>query len=175
MVARRQVVRLYRRWSQPGRSVQISRRLPRRRRELRRYSVSGNGTGRKLQLTNDVSNMYQDGQAEEIVGAWMAARECRDEIVLTAFVLLHSSIVCTDGLVRKYTYCYHPKAAYSRGQLNFQGNNAKSLYLSFESSLKRLQTSYIGKHISTAPQKPADDPKISFTSTSGTTRPRSLR
>ena len=46
---------------------------------------------------------------------------------------------------RKYTYCYHPEAAYSRGQLNFQGNNAKSMFLSFQSSLKRLKTEYIGE------------------------------
>lgn len=30
--------------------------------------------------------MYQDGEAEELVGAWMEARSCRDEIVLAARV-----------------------------------------------------------------------------------------
>ena len=30
--------------------------------------------------------MYQDGEAEEIVGDWMKTRDCRDEIVLAAYV-----------------------------------------------------------------------------------------
>ena len=47
----------------------------------------------------------------------------------------------------KYTYCYGLEASYARGQLNFQGNNSKSLHLSIESSLKRLKTDYIGASI----------------------------
>jgi aryl-alcohol dehydrogenase-like predicted oxidoreductase len=44
----------------------------------------------------------------------------------------------------KYTYCFDSHIAQTRGQLNFQGNNSKSLYTSFQSSLKRLKTEYIG-------------------------------
>lgn len=74
----------------------------------------------------DTANVYQDGQSEEWVGEWMAARGNRDQMVLAT----------------KYSGNFrgaHKAEIHS----NFVGNNAKSLKLSLEQSLKNLQTSYI--------------------------------
>ncbi|KAL4895872.1 sterigmatocystin biosynthesis dehydrogenase stcV [Aspergillus ambiguus] len=74
----------------------------------------------------DTANTYQNGQSEVWVGEWMAARNNRDEIVLAT----------------KYTSPWktHVKGAI---QANFGGNGTKSMRLSVEDSLRKLQTSYI--------------------------------
>jgi len=74
----------------------------------------------------DTASGYQDGQSETIVGEWMASRVNRDEIVLAT----------------KYTTAYmtHHK---NRIQSNYGGNNAKSMKVSVDASLRKLQTSYI--------------------------------
>lgn len=75
----------------------------------------------------DTANNYQSEESELWIGEWMAARENRDEIVLAT----------------KFTTCY-PKAGSEKNiKSNYQGNHAKSLRVSFESSLKKLQTDYI--------------------------------
>ncbi|BCS01990.1 aldo/keto reductase [Aspergillus luchuensis] len=74
----------------------------------------------------DTASGYQEGQSEILVGEWMAERKNRDEIVLAT----------------KYTTAYmtHHKEAI---QSNYGGNNAKSMKVSVEQSLRKLQTSYI--------------------------------
>jgi aryl-alcohol dehydrogenase-like predicted oxidoreductase len=74
----------------------------------------------------DTASSYQDGESETWLGEWMKARENRDEIVLAT----------------KFTspYMKHLK---HKTQSNYGGNNAKSLKISVEQSLKKLQTTYI--------------------------------
>lgn len=82
------------------------------------YSAGGNFI--------DTANAYQGGQSEEWLGEWMAQQGNRDEIVLAT----------------KYTTPQHTMEK-GRIQANFGGNNAKSMKLAIEESLKRLQTTYI--------------------------------
>lgn len=74
----------------------------------------------------DTANGYQAGQSEIWVGEWMASRGNRDQIVLAT----------------KYTTGYqgHHK---DKIQSNFGGNGSKSMKLSVEASLRKLQTNYI--------------------------------
>jgi aryl-alcohol dehydrogenase-like predicted oxidoreductase len=74
----------------------------------------------------DTANGYQNGESEMWLGEWMAARKNRDDIVLAT----------------KYSSAYqlHEK---QKIQSNYGGNGTKSLRVSVETSLKRLQTSYI--------------------------------
>jgi aryl-alcohol dehydrogenase-like predicted oxidoreductase len=74
----------------------------------------------------DTANGYQNGESEIWLGEWLTLRKNRDEIVLAA----------------KYstTYKSHEKG---KIQSNYGGNGTKSLRVSAEESLKKLQTSYI--------------------------------
>ncbi|KAJ6139837.1 hypothetical protein N7471_006323 [Penicillium samsonianum] len=74
----------------------------------------------------DTANNYQFEESEKWLGEWMEVRGVRDQIVLAT----------------KYTspYRMHNK---SEIQANFVGNNAKSLKLSVDASLKKLRTDYI--------------------------------
>lgn len=57
----------------------------------------------------------------------MAARKNRDEIVLAT----------------KFTTCFPDPRKAPRQKINFAGNHTKSLHVSVEASLKKLQTDYI--------------------------------
>lgn len=74
----------------------------------------------------DTANNYQNEDSEAWLGEWMEARGVRDEIVLAT----------------KYTspYRLHNK---SQIQANYVGNNAKSLKVSVEASLRKMKTDYI--------------------------------
>lgn len=74
----------------------------------------------------DTANVYRAGESEMWLGEWMKKRGNRDGIVLAT----------------KYTSLDEQRA---EGQIpvNFIGNNAKSMKLSVDASLERLQTSYI--------------------------------
>jgi aryl-alcohol dehydrogenase-like predicted oxidoreductase len=74
----------------------------------------------------DTANGYQEGQSEILLGEWMAERQNRDEMVLAT----------------KYTtgYMGHHK---EKIQSNYGGNGAKSMKVSVDRSLRKLQTSYI--------------------------------
>jgi aryl-alcohol dehydrogenase-like predicted oxidoreductase len=74
----------------------------------------------------DTANAYRDGQSEEWLGEWMKSRGNRDEIVLAS----------------KYTSNYQGHEN-SKIQSNYSGNNIKSMKLSLEASLKKLQTNYL--------------------------------
>lgn len=75
----------------------------------------------------DTSNNYQAEESETWIGEWMAERKNRDQIVLAT----------------KYTTFYPSGKNNEKIRVNFQGNHAKSLRVSVEASLKKLQTDYI--------------------------------
>lgn len=74
----------------------------------------------------DTGNDYQEGRSEMLVGEWMTSRDNRDEMVLAT----------------KYSTAY---MAHHRDKIqsNYGGNGAKSMRVSVEHSLRKLQTSYI--------------------------------
>jgi aryl-alcohol dehydrogenase-like predicted oxidoreductase len=74
----------------------------------------------------DTANGYQDGESEEWLGEWLTSRKCRDEMVIAT----------------KYSSAYR-KHEKEKIQSNFGGNGTKSLRVSVDNSLKKLQTSYI--------------------------------
>lgn len=73
------------------------------------------------------ANVYQNGESETIIGEWMKERDNREEIVLTT----------------KYTSAWQLANPEAKIQSNFGGNNKKSMRAAFESSLQRLQTTYV--------------------------------
>lgn len=74
----------------------------------------------------DTASNYQNGENEMWIGEWMEKRGIRDEIVLAT----------------KYTSPWR-KHNENELQANYVGNNAKSLKVSVEASLKKLKTDYI--------------------------------
>jgi aryl-alcohol dehydrogenase-like predicted oxidoreductase len=77
----------------------------------------------------DTANNYQWEESETWIGEWMAERGNRDEMVIAT----------------KFTAFYPAaeKAEKLSIRSNFQGNHSKSLKLSLEASLKKLQTTYV--------------------------------
>ena len=73
------------------------------------------------------ANGYQAEESETWLGEWMTKTGRRDEIVLAT----------------KYSSGYKTISGPALMQSNFGGNSAKSLHVSVEASLKKLQTSYI--------------------------------
>ncbi|KAL3476595.1 NADP-dependent oxidoreductase domain-containing protein [Aspergillus californicus] len=76
----------------------------------------------------DTANCYQDEQSEEWIGEWMETRKNRDQMVIAT----------------KYTNGY--RAAHFDEQplqSNYVGNSIKSMHLSVNASLEKLQTNYI--------------------------------
>ena len=73
------------------------------------------------------ANGYQAEESETWLGEWMTKTGRRDELVLAT----------------KYTSGYKNFTEPERIQANYGGSSAKSLHLSVEASLKKLQTSYI--------------------------------
>lgn len=77
----------------------------------------------------DTANNYQSEQSEIWIGEWLAARpDVRDQMV-----------IATKYTTNSNTHRGHDKIV----QVNFGGNNAKSMRLSIDRSLKNLQTNYI--------------------------------
>jgi len=75
----------------------------------------------------DTSNNYQNEQSEAWIGEWMAARKIRDQIVIAT----------------KFTTAYRAHELGQAQAVNYSGNHRKSLHLSSQDSLKKLQTDYI--------------------------------
>lgn len=75
----------------------------------------------------DTANGYQHEQSEEWIGEWMAERNNRDQIVLAT----------------KYTSDFRSHALGKGKVPNAAGNHRKSLHMSVQASLKKLQTDYI--------------------------------
>ncbi|CAK5265823.1 unnamed protein product [Mycena citricolor] len=74
----------------------------------------------------DTANGYQDETSEMFIGEWMEQRGIRDQIVLST----------------KFTMNFKARQNVQH-QVNYAGNNRKSMTLSVEASLKKLRTSYI--------------------------------
>jgi aryl-alcohol dehydrogenase-like predicted oxidoreductase len=74
----------------------------------------------------DTANSYQDEESEIWLGEWLSSRGNRDEIVLAT----------------KFTTGYKTHQR-EKIQSNYGGNGTKSLRVSVELSLKKLQTDYI--------------------------------
>ncbi|KAK1145723.1 hypothetical protein N8T08_003961 [Aspergillus melleus] len=74
----------------------------------------------------DTANGYQNEESEMWLGEWVASRKNRDQLILAT----------------KYSAGFK---GYEKGiiQSSYVGNGAKSMRLSLEASLKKLQTSYI--------------------------------
>ncbi|PWY92856.1 sterigmatocystin biosynthesis dehydrogenase stcV [Aspergillus heteromorphus CBS 117.55] len=76
----------------------------------------------------DTANAYQDEQSEEWIGEWMKKRGNRDQMVIAT----------------KYTTGYRRAHVTTEPiQSNYVGNSVKSMHLSVNRSLQKLQTDYI--------------------------------
>ncbi|KAJ7084654.1 Aldo/keto reductase [Mycena belliarum] len=75
----------------------------------------------------DTSNHYQDETSEMFVGEWAEKRNIRDQLVIAT----------------KYTTNYKARQPEFGKQVNYTGNNIKSMHVSVEASLKKLRTTYI--------------------------------
>ncbi|KAL5115090.1 hypothetical protein ACEQ8H_007005 [Pleosporales sp. CAS-2024a] len=75
----------------------------------------------------DTANNYQNEESEIWLGEWMTSRKNRDSIVLAT----------------KFTTCFPDPATRPHMAANYAGNSTKSLRVSVEASLKKLQTDYI--------------------------------
>ncbi|UPK95699.1 hypothetical protein LCI18_006634 [Fusarium solani-melongenae] len=75
----------------------------------------------------DTASSYQGEESEKWLGEWLSKTRRRDEFVLAT----------------KYTGNFKSRSESTRQQSNFGGNGSKSLHLSVEASLKKLQTTYI--------------------------------
>ncbi|KAH9818510.1 NADP-dependent oxidoreductase domain-containing protein [Melampsora americana] len=75
----------------------------------------------------DTANGYQDEESERWIGSWMKERKNRDQIVIAT----------------KFTSFYRGNDPATKIRVNYGGNATKSLRLSVEDSLKKLQTNYI--------------------------------
>ncbi|OCL14398.1 norsolorinic acid reductase [Glonium stellatum] len=75
----------------------------------------------------DTSNNYQGEESETWIGEWMAKRGVRDQMVVAT----------------KFTTCFPANHRRPELKINYAGNSSKSLRISIEESLKKLQTNYI--------------------------------
>jgi len=75
----------------------------------------------------DTANNYQAEESEIWIGEWMKERNNRDQMVIAT----------------KFTTCFRAGHHDKEIIINSTGNGTKSLHLSLEASLKKLQTSYI--------------------------------
>ncbi|KAJ5492418.1 Aldo/keto reductase [Penicillium expansum] len=78
----------------------------------------------------DTANNYQNEESEKWIGEWIVQRQNRDEIVLAA----------------KFSSSYKNHEA-GRVQSNYGGNGSKSIRVSLDLSLQKLQTSYIDLYL----------------------------
>ncbi|KAF9041389.1 NADP-dependent oxidoreductase domain-containing protein [Panaeolus papilionaceus] len=75
----------------------------------------------------DTANNYQDESSEEFIGEWAEKRGIRDQLFIAT----------------KYSTNYKRGSKDIAQKIMYTGNNAKSLHLSVEESLKKLRTNYI--------------------------------
>jgi aryl-alcohol dehydrogenase-like predicted oxidoreductase len=78
-------------------------------------------------LMRSSANNYQNEESETWLGEWMAQRKNRDSIVIAT----------------KFTTLFPSHQTKPRQTVNHAGNSTKSLRVSVEASLKKLQTDYI--------------------------------
>ncbi|KAI3397655.1 hypothetical protein diail_10526 [Diaporthe ilicicola] len=75
----------------------------------------------------DTANHYQNEESETYIGNWITARKNRDLLFLAT----------------KFTNSFRAHELGPHKAVNYGGNNKKSLFLSVEASLRKLQTTYI--------------------------------
>lgn len=76
----------------------------------------------------DTANSYQNEESEMWLGEWLVERGCRDEMVIAT----------------KYTSGYKKHEDQTKViQANYGGNNAKSMRVSVDASLRKLKTDYV--------------------------------
>ncbi|KJA21488.1 hypothetical protein HYPSUDRAFT_41868 [Hypholoma sublateritium FD-334 SS-4] len=75
----------------------------------------------------DTANNYQDESSERFIGEWAEKRGIRDQLFIAT----------------KYTTDYKLRDKTVEQKILYTGNNAKSLHISVEASLKKLRTTYI--------------------------------
>lgn len=76
----------------------------------------------------DTANNYQAEESETWIGEWMKAKNNRDEMVIAT----------------KFTTGFRTGSeATEKIKSNFQGNHSKSLRVSLNASLRKLQTDYV--------------------------------
>ncbi|KAK3487674.1 norsolorinic acid reductase [Neurospora hispaniola] len=75
----------------------------------------------------DTANNYQKEESEKWIGEWMKKRGIRDQLVIAT----------------KYTTNFRAGHGETEIMANFGGNGTKSMRVSVEASLKKLQTDYI--------------------------------
>ncbi|CAK4034383.1 Norsolorinic acid reductase A [Lecanosticta acicola] len=75
----------------------------------------------------DTANNYQAEESETWIGEWMKEKGNRDEMVIAT----------------KFTTGFRTQGAHEHLKSNFQGNHSKSIKISVEHSLRKLQTTYI--------------------------------
>ncbi|KAJ7642267.1 Aldo/keto reductase [Roridomyces roridus] len=75
----------------------------------------------------DTANSYQDETSEMFIGEWADKRGIRDQLVIAT----------------KYTTNYKAGDDSISKKVTYVGNNAKSMHMSVEASLKKLRTTYI--------------------------------
>jgi len=76
----------------------------------------------------DTANNYQDETSEAFIGEWAEKRGIRDQLVIATKFSTNFKRGKEDEITQN---------------VNYSGNNAKSLHISIEASLKKLRTSYI--------------------------------
>ncbi|KAJ7608608.1 NADP-dependent oxidoreductase domain-containing protein [Mycena polygramma] len=75
----------------------------------------------------DTASNYQDESSESFIGEWAEKRNIRDQLVIAT----------------KYTANFKTRNTDFAQQINYTGNNVKSMHISVEASLKKLRTTYI--------------------------------
>ncbi|KAI3613117.1 aryl-alcohol dehydrogenase [Moniliophthora roreri] len=75
----------------------------------------------------DTANNYQDESSEEFIGEWAEKRGIRDQLFIAT----------------KYTTLFQKMDPKIIQKVNYTGNNAKSMHVSINASLKKLRTDYI--------------------------------
>ncbi|KAK5108918.1 hypothetical protein LTR62_007720 [Meristemomyces frigidus] len=94
----------------------------------------------------DTANNYQNEESETWIGEWMQTRNNRDEMVIaTKFTLVVHPFqpLCELKTDFRGSTGFRAASTHEKLRTNFQGNHTKSLRVSLEHSLKKLQTSYI--------------------------------
>lgn len=81
----------------------------------------------------DTSSNYQFEDSEKRIGAWMKKRNNRDQMVIATKYTMNYQAVDVEG-------GHTPK---QRILVNYSGNGSKSMRVSVEASLSKLQTGYI--------------------------------
>ena len=89
----------------------------------------------------------QDESSEKFIGEWAEARGNRDQLFIATKVRILLNMIATIHkhwrAFSQYTFNFKARDESVHQKVLYVGNNAKSLHISVEQSLKKLRTSYI--------------------------------